>query len=87
MLTCNRLEAGGSKLEAWLTVADFFLSFEPQASCLKLIFALADGLMLVLQHPVNAGARRVAQAESSLHVGVFRIDVFRIGCKVGDLAF
>jgi len=24
MLTCNRLEAGGSKLEAWLTVADFF---------------------------------------------------------------
>jgi hypothetical protein len=30
MLTCNRLEAGGSKLEAWLTVADF-LSFELQA--------------------------------------------------------
>jgi hypothetical protein len=24
MLTCNLLEAGGSKLEAWLTVADFF---------------------------------------------------------------
>jgi hypothetical protein len=47
MLTFNRLEAGGSKLEAWLTVADFFLSFEPQASCLKLMSALADGLMLV----------------------------------------
>jgi hypothetical protein len=53
MLTCNRLEAGGSKLEAWLTVADFFLSFEPQASCLKLISALANGLMLVFQHPVK----------------------------------
>jgi hypothetical protein len=53
MLTCNRLEAGGSKLEAWLTVADFFLSFEPQASCLKLISALADGLMLVFQQPVR----------------------------------
>jgi hypothetical protein len=57
MLTCNRLEPGGSKLEAWLTVADF-LSFEPQASCLKLISALADGLMLVLQHPVNENKRR-----------------------------
>jgi hypothetical protein len=53
MLTCNRLEAGGSKLEAWLTVAGFFLSFKPQASCLKLISALADGLMLVFQHPVK----------------------------------
>jgi hypothetical protein len=53
MLTCNRLEAGGQKLEAWLTVADF-LSFEPQASCLKLISALADGLMLVFQRPVKA---------------------------------
>jgi hypothetical protein len=50
MLTCNRLEAGGSKLEAWLAVADF-LSFEPQASCLKLIFALADGPILVFQRP------------------------------------
>jgi hypothetical protein len=57
MLTCNRLEAGGSKLEAWLTVADFFLSFEPQASCLKLISALADDLMLVFQHPVRNGRR------------------------------
>jgi hypothetical protein len=54
MLICNRLEAGGSKLEAKLTVADF----EPQASCLKLIPALADGLMLVLQHPVNEIKRR-----------------------------
>jgi hypothetical protein len=45
MLTCNRLDAGGSKLEAWLTVAGFFV--EPQASCLKLISALADGLVLV----------------------------------------
>jgi len=53
MLTCNRLEAGGSKLEAWLTVADF-LSFEPQASCLKLISALADGLMLVFKQPFYA---------------------------------
>jgi hypothetical protein len=51
MLTWNRPEAGSSKLEAWLTVADFFLSFEPQASCLKLLSALADGLMLVFQHP------------------------------------
>jgi len=42
MLTYNRLEAGGSKLEAWLTEPDFF-SLEPQASCLKLISALADG--------------------------------------------
>jgi hypothetical protein len=49
MLTRNRLEAGGSKPEAWLTVAGFF-SFEPQASCLKLISALADSLMLVFQH-------------------------------------
>jgi len=40
--------AGSWKLEAWLTVADFF-SFEPQASCLKLLSALADGLMLVFQ--------------------------------------
>jgi hypothetical protein len=24
MLTCHRLEAGGSKLEAWLAVVDFF---------------------------------------------------------------
>jgi hypothetical protein len=52
MLTCNRLEAGGSKLEAWLPVADF-LSFEPQASCLKLISALADGLMLVSTIPLR----------------------------------
>jgi hypothetical protein len=42
--------AGSSKLEAWLMVPAFF-SFEPQASCLKLISALADGLMLVFQHP------------------------------------
>jgi hypothetical protein len=48
MLTCNRLKAGSSKLEAWLTVPGFF---EPQASCLKLISALADGLMLVFQLP------------------------------------
>jgi hypothetical protein len=52
MRTCNRLEAGGSKLEAWLTAA-VFLSFEPQASCLKLVSALADGLMLVFQHAVR----------------------------------
>jgi hypothetical protein len=31
-------------------VPDFF-SFKPQASCLKLISALADGLMLVFKHP------------------------------------
>jgi hypothetical protein len=53
MLTCNRLEAGGSKLEAWLTVTDF-LSFEPPASCLKLKSALADSLMLGFKHPVRA---------------------------------
>jgi len=44
--TCNRLEAGGSKLEAWLTAPDFF---EPRASCLKLTPALADGLMFVFR--------------------------------------
>jgi hypothetical protein len=34
MLTCNRLEAGGSKLEAWLTAPDFYLasSLKPLAS-------------------------------------------------------
>jgi hypothetical protein len=53
MLTCNRLDAGDSKLEAWLTVTDF-LSFEPQVSCLKLKSALADGLMLGFKHPVRA---------------------------------
>jgi hypothetical protein len=53
MLTCNRLEAGGSKLEAWLTAADFF---KLRASSLKLISALADGLMLVLQYPVGEKA-------------------------------
>jgi len=57
MLTCNRLEAGGSKLEAWLAVADL-LSFEPQASCLKLKSALADGLMLVFQHPVRSNGSK-----------------------------
>jgi hypothetical protein len=35
MLILNRLEAGGSKLETWLTVADFFklraASLLPQA--------------------------------------------------------
>jgi hypothetical protein len=60
MLILNRLEAGGSKLEAWLTVADF-LSFEPQASCLKLISALADGLMLVSQHPCTTLAYWTAE--------------------------
>jgi hypothetical protein len=37
-VTCNRLEAGGSKLEAWLTVADFssFASLNPGASSLYL---------------------------------------------------
>jgi hypothetical protein len=29
------------------------MSFEPQASCLKLISALADSLMLVFQQPDN----------------------------------
>ena len=50
---CKYSHAIGWKLEAWLTVRDFFLSFEPQASCLKLISALADGLMLVFKHPVK----------------------------------
>jgi hypothetical protein len=45
MLTCNRLEAGSLADGAWF--------FEPQASCLKLISALADGLMLVSKQPVN----------------------------------
>jgi hypothetical protein len=41
--------AGSTKLEAWLTAADFF---QLRASCLKLISALADGLVLVFEHPV-----------------------------------
>jgi hypothetical protein len=53
MLTWNRLEAGSSKLEAWLTGSGFVLSLEPQASCLKRISALVDGLMLVFQHPAE----------------------------------
>jgi hypothetical protein len=48
---CKCSHAIGWKLEAWLTVPGFF---EPQASCLKLISALADGLMLVFQHPAKA---------------------------------
>jgi hypothetical protein len=39
MLKCNRLEAGGTKLEAWLTVADLFKlrsSLKPLASSLYL---------------------------------------------------
>jgi hypothetical protein len=51
MLTWNRLEAGSSKLEAWLTGSEIVLSLEPQASCLKRLSALADGLMLVFQQP------------------------------------
>jgi hypothetical protein len=47
------LEAGSSKLEAWLTGSEFVLSLEPQASGLKRISALADGLMLVFEHPAN----------------------------------
>jgi len=47
MLTSNRLEA-------WLTWSEFVLSLEPQASCLKLKLVLADGLMLVFQHPVTS---------------------------------
>jgi hypothetical protein len=53
MLTWNRLEAGNSKLEAWLTRSEFILSLKPQASCLKRISVLADGLMLVFQYPVK----------------------------------
>jgi hypothetical protein len=49
MLTCHRLEAGGSKLEAWLTESEFVLSLDPQASCLTPISVLADGPMLVFQ--------------------------------------
>jgi hypothetical protein len=32
MLTWNRLEAGSSKLEAWLTGSGFVLSLYPQAN-------------------------------------------------------
>jgi hypothetical protein len=53
MLTWNRLEAGSSKLEAWLTGAEFVLSIEPQASCLKRISALADGPILVFRQPAK----------------------------------
>jgi hypothetical protein len=48
---CKCSHAIGWKLEAWLT-APVFLSFEHQASCLKLISALAGGLMPVFQQPV-----------------------------------
>jgi hypothetical protein len=43
----------GSKLEAWRTGSEFVLCLEPQASCLKRISALADGLMLVFHHPAD----------------------------------
>jgi hypothetical protein len=43
--------AGSWKLEAWLTGYEIVLSLEPQASCLKRLSALADGLMLVFQQP------------------------------------
>jgi len=43
--------AGSSKPKAWLTGSEFVLSLEPQASCLKPMCVLADGLMLVFKHP------------------------------------
>jgi hypothetical protein len=55
---CKCSHGIGWKLEAWLTGSEFVLSLEPQASCLKLISALADGRMLVFQHPVRSAHRR-----------------------------
>jgi hypothetical protein len=52
--------AGSSKLEAWLTGSEFVLSLKPQASGLKRISALADGLMLVFQHPVKISFHQVS---------------------------
>jgi hypothetical protein len=46
--------AGSWKLEAGLAGSGFVLSLEPQASGLKRISALADGLMLVFEHPVKS---------------------------------
>jgi hypothetical protein len=64
MLTWKRLEAGSSKLEAWLTGSEIVLSLEPQASCLKRLSALADdSLMLVFQHPVKMQTSAAAQKQ------------------------
>jgi hypothetical protein len=63
MLTWKRLEAGSSKLEAWLTGSEIVLSLEPQASCLKRLSALADGLMLVFQHPVKMQTSAAVQKQ------------------------
>jgi hypothetical protein len=43
--------AGSLRLEAG-SIADGGWFFKLRASCLKLISTLADGLMLVFQHPV-----------------------------------
>ena len=45
--------AGSWRIEAGSLADGAFFSFEPQASCLKLISALADSLTLVFQHPGN----------------------------------
>jgi hypothetical protein len=47
---------GNAQTQSAGSLADsgwFFLRFEPQTSCLKLLSALADGQMLVFQHPVT----------------------------------
>jgi hypothetical protein len=51
--TWNRLEAGSSKLEAWLTGSESVFSLEPQASCLKRISASAEGRILFFQQPAK----------------------------------
>jgi hypothetical protein len=58
MLTWNRLEAGGSKLEANGMVS-VFLSLKPPASGFKLMSVLADDLMLVFRQPADAAVGAV----------------------------
>jgi hypothetical protein len=49
---CKCSHGIGWKLEAWMTGSEIDLSLEHQASCLKRLSALADGLMLVFQNAI-----------------------------------
>jgi hypothetical protein len=51
-----KLEAGSLADRVWIV-----LSLELQASCLKRISTLADGLMLVFKHPIRSAHRRPVQ--------------------------
>jgi len=74
----NRLEAESSKLEAWLTGSGFVLSLGLQASCLKRISVLADGLMLVFQHPVKPLNYAVSRSADDKTATLFSFDT-RVG--------